>query len=443
VARFAREARAAAKLQSEHVARVLDVGSLEGGIPYLVMEYLEGEDLARVVATRGALPCVHAVGYLLQASEALAEAHALGIVHRDLKPANLFLAKRASGRPVIKVLDFGLSKFSTGSGQEHVTSESSILGSPLYMSPEQLLSAGEVDARSDIWSLGVALYELVTAHSPFPSEKMPELVAAILSGHERPVETWRSDIPPGLRDVLRRCLEKDPARRFADVAELARALAPFGPKSSDASVERISHVLGAVRAVASPQDDAGPEGTVAATSANANPSPPKQVAVSSVSASSRSITRASPGAVRPVAPQATVGRRGAWILGSLGALFAAAFAGLMAMPKTVPKADANPVAPSTAPAAALGPSADGVPGAESPPAPPLGPATTTPISAPPSASVASPGPTAKTPMGRPTHVASSTALPRPAPSSRPLPPPSAQPQPQPSATDPLSRLKPL
>jgi serine/threonine-protein kinase len=250
VARFSREARAAAKLQSEHVAHVLDVGALPGGAPYIVMEYLEGEDLARTVARRGPLPPAEAVGYLLEASEALAEAHALGIVHRDLKPANLYLATRTHGQPMLKVLDFGLSKVSAAN--EQVTSDSALLGSPLYMSPEQLLSARTVDARSDIWSLGVTLYELLTATPPFPADKIPLLIAAVLHGQAEPIEARRPDLAPELRAVVGRCLQRAAADRFADISELARALAPHGPPGSQAAVERIEYLLRKPRPSAPP-----------------------------------------------------------------------------------------------------------------------------------------------------------------------------------------------
>jgi serine/threonine-protein kinase len=242
VSRFAREARAAAKLQSEHVVRILDVGTLENGAPYMVMEFLEGEDLSQVIAKRGPLPYAEAIALVLEAIEAVAEAHAVGIVHRDLKPANLFLAKRTNGTPLIKVLDFGLSKISAP-GEAHVTSTSSLLGSPAYMSPEQLWSSRNADARSDIWSLGVVLYELLTAHTPFPHERMPELVAAILHSPPRPMEQWQVQVPAPISAVISRCLEKEPAQRFATVGELARDLAAFGPPSAARSLEHISNTL--------------------------------------------------------------------------------------------------------------------------------------------------------------------------------------------------------
>ena len=162
VARFEREARAVVKLKSEHVARVLDVGTMEAGAPYIVMEYLEGEDLSQTVERRGPLPVAEAVDYLLQACEALAEAHGMGIVHRDLKPGNLFLTRRVDGKSLVKVLDFGISKLEGGREDLALTQPAEVVGSPKYMSPEQLRASRLADARSDIWSLGVILYELIT-----------------------------------------------------------------------------------------------------------------------------------------------------------------------------------------------------------------------------------------------------------------------------------------
>jgi serine/threonine-protein kinase len=244
VQRFLREARAAVKIHSEHVARVLDVGTLENGVPFMVMEYLDGEDLSRVIAARGSLPVQETVGYVLEACEAVAEAHSLGIVHRDLKPANLFLARRPTGKPVVKVLDFGISKVSSNVRNDAITKTSSIMGSPGYMSPEQMVDAKSVDFRSDVWSFGVVLYEMLSGRLPFAGDTMPELVAAILQKTPTPLGSLRADVPVGLQVVVDRCLRKEVAGRYENIADLARALAPFGPPRGEQSVERIEAVLG-------------------------------------------------------------------------------------------------------------------------------------------------------------------------------------------------------
>ncbi|MEI9949592.1 MAG: serine/threonine-protein kinase [Pseudomonadota bacterium] len=187
VERFAREARAAVKIKSEHVARVSDVGTLENGSPYMVMEYLHGEDLAAWVRRSGAMAVPEAIEFLLQAGEAIAEAHALGIVHRDLKPANLFVTRRVDGSACIKVLDFGISKLTVpGAPDMGMTRTSAVMGSPLYMSPEQMSSSRNVDMRSDIWALGVILYEILTGRVPFEAETMPQLCGMILQDPTAP-----------------------------------------------------------------------------------------------------------------------------------------------------------------------------------------------------------------------------------------------------------------
>jgi len=244
VARFTREARAAVKIKSEHVARILDVGSLENGAPFIVMEYLDGSDLAAWLRNSGPLSPEQAVEFLLQAGEAVAEAHALGIVHRDLKPANLFVVRRADGLLSVKVLDFGISKVTDASmAAGAATSTLALMGSPLYMSPEQMESARTADARSDIWSLGVILYELLTGACPFNGETIPELVLQVAWGTPVPLRNKRPDAPDGLETVLIRCLEKSPAQRYQTVAELATALADFAPKRARISVDRISGTL--------------------------------------------------------------------------------------------------------------------------------------------------------------------------------------------------------
>ncbi len=247
--RFLREARSVITLRSEHVARVVDFGTLDSGSPYLVMEYLEGRDLKALVAREGPLPVAPAVDLVIQACEALCEAHQQGIVHRDLKPANLFLSKRVDGAPLVKVLDFGISKTvataaaSTGSGPG-ITKTDAVFGTPAYMSPEQLRSSKLVDHRADVWSLGVTLYELLTGKLPFGSENdgIASMCAHILEDPPPPLRDLRADVPPGLESVLRRCMAKSPSDRPGSIAELAEALAPFSSPESAEVVSRIARM---------------------------------------------------------------------------------------------------------------------------------------------------------------------------------------------------------
>ena len=246
VARFEREARAAVKIKSEHVARVSDVGTLDNGAPSMVMEYLEGGDLSAWLKQRGPLSFEQAADFVLQACEAIAEAHVLGIIHRDLKPANLFVIRRPDGALSVKVLDFGISKMRGMSGSVpdvSMTKTSAMMGSPLYMSPEQMQSAKDVDSRTDIWALGIILYELVTGASPFLAETMPELVAKILSTPPPPLAKARPDAPPGFEAMLLRCIDRDRERRYESVGQLAADLVTFAPRRSRVSLERISGVM--------------------------------------------------------------------------------------------------------------------------------------------------------------------------------------------------------
>jgi serine/threonine-protein kinase len=246
VERFVQEGRTAVKIRSEHVVRMLDVGVFEGRA-YLVMEHLDGKDLDRLVREGGPLPATTAVDLLLQACEAISEAHVLGIVHRDLKPANLFLTHRADGSPCVKVLDFGISKMPRSvSGASFSSSPPTlpamVMGSPQYMSPEQMMSAASADQRSDIWSLGTVLYELLTGQIAFDGGSTAEVCARVLQGTPTPLEQLQPDVPNGVALVVARCLEKDPKRRYSNVAELARALAPFGSPSARASADSILRV---------------------------------------------------------------------------------------------------------------------------------------------------------------------------------------------------------
>ena len=235
VARFIQEGRAAARVSSEAVTRILDVDRLPGGQPFLVMEYLEGRDLEQVVGDPGPMAVETAVDLAIQACEGLAEVHAAGIVHRDLKPANLFLTRKRNGSIRMKLLDFGISKFAAGApivGRESPqTSTKSLMGSPVYMAPEQMQSSKHVDARADIWSLGVILYELLSGSSPFQGATLPEVCIRVMRETPERLDTLRSDLPEGLVDVVSRCLEKDPSRRFSSAASVAIALGPYA--SSD------------------------------------------------------------------------------------------------------------------------------------------------------------------------------------------------------------------
>jgi serine/threonine-protein kinase len=246
VERFLREARLAARIRSEHVVRVFDVATLEDGTPYIVMECLEGDDLATFLERDGRLPLTKAVDVVLQACEALAEAHSIGIVHRDLKPENLFLARRAGGTTVVKVLDFGISKAAAVADEStrsrKLTQQAELLGTPAYMSPEQLRSS-DVDMRADIWSLGVVLQELLTGKLPFVAPTMPQMCAAIFESAPTPLAEVRPDLPPDVAHVVARCLQKDREARYRNVAELAQELLRFGEADELARVEFIRRVI--------------------------------------------------------------------------------------------------------------------------------------------------------------------------------------------------------
>jgi serine/threonine-protein kinase len=234
--RFLFEARAAVRLKSNHVAKVLDVGTLPNKLPYMVMELLEGEDLDDVLDRRGALPVEEAIDVVLQACDAISEAHEAKIVHRDLKPSNLFVTKRRDGRPLIKVLDFGISKLTVldekadEATKRVVTHESTVMGSPSYMSPEQVRADKDVDQRADIWSLGAILYELLTGREPFGSDDPMKVFSRVLEEEPEPLEVLRPDLAPGLAEVVMQCLQKKRHKRFDDVDALVKALEGFGAK---------------------------------------------------------------------------------------------------------------------------------------------------------------------------------------------------------------------
>jgi serine/threonine-protein kinase len=249
-ARFINEARAAARIRGENVAAVTDVGSLDDGTAFMVLEYLEGEDLEDYAMREGPLPPELAVDFVLQALQALAQAHTQGFVHRDIKPSNLFLSRRHDGATIVKVLDFGISKAPrlNESTEGHATSTRTVLGSPYYMAPEQARSARSVDPRADQWAVGVTLYRLLTGELPFGGETLTELLLEIVEATPLRPRSYRPELPEGLEGVVLRCLKKDRAERFANVAELAQALQPFAGADGAANAARISRTMGVARA---------------------------------------------------------------------------------------------------------------------------------------------------------------------------------------------------
>ncbi len=427
-ARFAREARNAVRIQNEHVARVSDVGTLEGGAPYMVMEYLGGCDLSELVRRQGALPITEAIDYVLQATVAVAEAHALGIVHRDLKPANLFLADRSDGMKTVKVLDFGISKVTLDSTDAALTKTSTMMGSPLYMAPEQMRASRDVDARADIWALGVILYELLGGRTPFRGETMPQICAAVLAEPAPPLCNLRPDVPAGLEAVITRCLDKNPLQRFADVVEFASALLPFADKGSYAHAERASRLFAAhgVRAsmvdIPQPASASAPTRRVSGVDAEAT----------GVDADPTAITSGTVGSWSDTQPPMNSGSR--TLVLALGALALAGVAGgaWFALRSPATSASATPAATVSA----IAPSA--APPTTAPPEPNVAPAAPAPANAPASASAVAPAPApapapvvhvAAAPVARPPAKPKPTAVaaaPVPAPAK---PPPTAKPLP--------------
>jgi serine/threonine-protein kinase len=428
VERFLREARAAVRLKSEHVARVLDVGTMRDGSPYIVMEFLDGMDLATVLQRGGPLPTAVAADYVVQACVALAEAHALGIVHRDIKPPNLFLLRRPDGTVHVKVLDFGIAKAPMPDAA--VTSTGMVVGSPAYMSPEQMRSAKNVDARTDIWSLGVILYEALAGHAPFHGESLTELCLHVTLDPVPPLPRMPG-VLPGVEAVVRRMLEKDPAQRFATVGEVAEELVRFAPAAAP--------LLPGIRALLAqrPAQSLSASGSYARPggSAAGTPLPAPGWPVQSGAAPA-----AGPGSTEVVnAPAEPARRAGLWIalgLGAVGAVAGVAIAASRSGEARAPGAAVSPpqVAPAgpTVPAVAPVPVpvpvvTSAVPDAPAPPqpaatsaapatpAPPAGPAPAAPAAAspaPPAASVA--------PVAAPTRTKSpKPATPEPKPAAKP------------------------
>jgi serine/threonine protein kinase len=250
VARFTREARAIAGLASDHIVRILDFG-LDEGVPFMVMQYLPGRDLASEVRARGGkLPQVEAVDYVIHACAGLAVAHAAGIVHRDIKPENLLLTARASGEALVVIVDFGISKTLNPQEELSLTVSQTTLGSPLYMSPEQIRDSKTVDARTDVWSLGVVLQFLLTGKPAFTAGDASGVLAAVIADQPARLRADAPEIAADLEEVVLRCLEKKPAFRYESTAVLAQALAPYASEAGAALARTIPAVR--VRAAQSP-----------------------------------------------------------------------------------------------------------------------------------------------------------------------------------------------
>jgi serine/threonine-protein kinase len=421
VERFLREARASAALRGEHVCRVSDVGTLETGSPYIVMELLDGSDLATLLAGHAPLPVELAAHYVLQACIGLAEAHALGIVHRDLKPANLFATRRLDGTPLVKVLDFGIAKAQHGAGFD-LTQTATVMGSPGYMSPEQLRSSRVADARSDIWALGVILYELVSGRPPFVADSITELALRVAMD---PLPPLAVAVSPGFDAVIAQCLEKEPARRFQDVGALARALAPFAGPAGRAlalGAARVLHATpspGASHAVALPGAPTTLSSSAGSAMARRRPVPWIAVASAAVAAIGGilAITMWHGGPARPAAAPADPpvsaapvepAAPGPGAPAAPSAMTPSPAAPASATPTTTPAATASPpgTPPSTADTTAPGPSTTKLAPAEATAAAPAGDAG---ASAAPRATAGS-GPSHKPPKPRP-HPAQPPATP--------------------------------
>jgi serine/threonine-protein kinase len=386
LSRFAREAKAAVRLKSEHIAQVLDVGVSESIGPYIVMEYLAGQNLAEILESQGPLEIRRAVYYVMQACEALAVAHANGITHRDIKPENLFVTRQGD-RELVKLLDFGISKAAlTGKvfGDDLTEGDSAcMLGTPLYMSPEQIRSTAEVHHPTDIWSLGAVLYELITGRSAFVADSVAQVWNRILETSPGPLAHYCPHAPAELQVVIDRCLEKDPTRRFSNVADLAVALQAFAPSRARLHAQRASAILGRSRDSAYPL----PPASVASLRATAvsRSSRPSSAVLSVPETSAAPVSSRQSWSVQREKPS-----RGRWaVLGLIGAALVAI--GLFAMP-----AAHAPVAPAVA---GIAPEPPEEPMAVAPSAPPAeAPSAAAPVAAP---VAAAPEPQVAAPVGEP------------------------------------------
>jgi serine/threonine-protein kinase len=243
--RLLREARACGSLKHPNIVQVYDVGETAEGEPFLVMEFLAGETLAARLRRAGRLPPGGAVAIAMDVARALRRAHAEGVIHRDLKPANIFLHREPEvAGDVVKVLDFGVSKMALGADATS-TSTGTLIGSPAYMSPEQARGAKQLDGRSDLWSVGVVLFEMLTGRRPFPSKTVGAAIAEVLTAPIPTVASVAPEVAPSLSRIVERCLERDVAMRVASADELVKLLSLHvdDPAEIDASppLDTVAH----------------------------------------------------------------------------------------------------------------------------------------------------------------------------------------------------------
>ncbi len=349
VARFFREARVAASLPSEHIARVSDVGQAEDGAPYLVMELLVGDDLAAEIARAGRLAVADAVDWTLQACEGLADAHAAGVVHRDVKPQNLFLARRPGRPPVLKILDFGLTKEAVREGMT-LTQPGSIFGTPQYMAPEQVLDSQSVDARCDQHALGMVLYEALTGRPPYEGTAASQLFVVIVTAPPPSARALRAEVPRALDQAIVRALAKKPDERFPSLAEMAEAIAPFGGPPARAVAANVRRVLvasgpgGAARAYPATAVPAG-----AGERAGRDPAPSGTDLTSSSDHGRRGRKNLRIAVAGGLGVVAVAGVAAVMVVGRYGAPVPAASALTAASPPPAPSASSPAVPPASAP----------------------------------------------------------------------------------------------
>ena len=418
VARFLREAQATVRLKNEHIARVIDVGTMPDGTPFMVMEYLEGNDLNQILRHHGPQTPNIVVDLMLQACEGMSEAHAMGIVHRDIKPSNYFITRRPDGSMLLKILDFGISK--TPVNFEELTGTQTVIGTPSYMAPEQMKSGKQADARSDIWSMGVVMYQLLQGRPPFSGDSYAELVLKVGAEPPNPLHV---PLPPGLGEVIFRCLEKDPKRRHQDVGELARSLAPFAsdPVTAAQISARTTRIL-SQRGSGHGQGFGGQQGSPLAAGGGLTapvPLSPAQLTPRSWPPSSTSLSQG-----HGQVTLRTKGSRGWMIAGAMSLVILAAAGGYIAS-SLRGRSTAEEAPP---PSSSEGPTVH-MPATAAPAA------ATAPAAAPAAPSVAAPAPTVPAPtVATPTVATPTVAAPTVATPTVPAPPSAAATSPTPTPT---------